>query len=90
MLGRLERGDMEFNMRTDGLESLTNQLQRMTNRLAIAVVLAASVVALGIALGVRRLPGLERYLDWLFSLGFVFSLAFGTWLIFSILRAGRR
>jgi ubiquinone biosynthesis protein len=90
MLGRLERGDVEFNMRTDGLESLSNQLQRMTNRLAIAVVLAASVVALGIALGVRRLPGLERYLDWLFSLGFVFSLAFGLWLIVSILRAGRR
>jgi ubiquinone biosynthesis protein len=90
MLGRLERGELEFKMQTDGLESLTNQLQRMTNRLAIAVVLAASVVALGIALGVRRLPGLERYLDWLFSLGFVFSLAFGLWLIVSILRAGRR
>jgi hypothetical protein len=62
----------------------------MTNRLALAVVLASSVVALGVALGVHRLRGLERYLDWLFTLGFMFSLGFGLWLVFSIWRAGRR
>jgi len=90
LLGRIERGELEFNIRTEWLESFASQFQRMTNRLAIAIVLGASVVSLGVALGVRRLPGLERYLDWLFSLGFLFSLAFGLWLIVSILRAGRR
>ena len=90
LLSRLERGELELNIRTEGLERLTNQFQHMTNRLALAVVLAASVVALGVALGVRRVPGLEHYLNWLFTLGFLFSLAFGVWLILSILRSNRR
>jgi len=90
LLSRIERGEVELNVRHEGLDSFANQFQRMTNRLALSVVLAASVVALGVALGVHRVRGLERYLDWLFTLGFVFSLGFGIWLIVSIRRTGRR
>jgi ubiquinone biosynthesis protein len=90
LLGRIERGELELNVRHEGLSNFADQLQRMANRLALAVVLAASVVALGVALGVHRLRGLERYTDWLFTLGFVFSLGFGVWLVSSIWRAGRR
>jgi ubiquinone biosynthesis protein len=90
LLGRFERGELELNVRHEGLSTFADQLQRMTNRLALAVVLASSVVALGVALGVHRLRGLERYLDWLFTLGFMFSLGFGLWLVFSIWLAGRR
>jgi ubiquinone biosynthesis protein len=90
LLGRFERGELELNVRHEGITAFADQLQRMTNRLALAVVLAASVVALGVSLGVRRLSGLERYTDWLFTLGFVFSLGFGLWLVLSIWRAGRK
>jgi ubiquinone biosynthesis protein len=90
LLGRIERGEMELNVRHEGIDAFANQFQRMTNRLALSVILAASVVALGLALGVHRLPQLERYLDWLFTLAFVFSLGFGAWLIVSIWRAGRK
>lgn len=90
LLGRIERGEIEINIRHEGLDSVTSQFQRMTNRLALAVVLAASVVALGVALGIHRLGGIERYLDWLFTLGFLGSLAFGAWLLLSIWRAGKR
>jgi hypothetical protein len=62
----------------------------MTNRLSLAMILAASVVALAVALGTHRAGDFQRYLDWLFLLGFVFSLGFGVWLLISILRAGRR
>jgi hypothetical protein len=62
----------------------------MTNRLALAMVLAASVVALGVALGVHGLPGIEGHVRILLALGFLFSLAFGAWLVASIWRAGRQ
>jgi ubiquinone biosynthesis protein len=90
LLGRMERGEIEINIRHEGLGAFASQLQKMTNRLALAVVLSASVVALVVALGVQRLRGIEQYLDWLFTLGFVFSLGFGLWLMVSIWRAGRR
>jgi ubiquinone biosynthesis protein len=90
LLGRLERGELELNMRHEGLERFTQEFQRMTNRLALAMVLAASVVALGVGIGTYGRPGAEPFLKWLFGLGFVFSLAFGVWLLGSVWRSGRR
>lgn len=90
LLGRFERGEIELSIRHEGMDAFAVQFQRMTNRLALAIILAASVVALGVSLGVHRLRGLERYLDWLFTFGFIFSLGFGLWLVASIMRAGRR
>jgi ubiquinone biosynthesis protein len=90
LLGRLERGELELKVRHERLEAVTREFQRMTNRLSLAMILAASVVALAVALGTHRAGDFQRYLDWLFLLGFVFSLGFGVWLLISILRAGRR
>jgi ubiquinone biosynthesis protein len=90
LLSRIERGEIAMNVRHEGLESVTADLQHMTNRLALAVVLAASVVALGVAMGVQHLPGLSRYLDVLFTMGFLGTVAFGVWLLISIARANRR
>jgi ubiquinone biosynthesis protein len=89
LLSRVERGDLELKLRLDGLERLSLELEGMTNRLALAMVLAASVVALAVALGVHGLRGVERYLSVLFVLGFVFSLAFGGWLLASMWTARR-
>jgi hypothetical protein len=77
-------------VRHEGLQRMTREFQGMTNRLAIALVLAASVVALGVALGAHGRTGAEPWLRVLFTLGFVFSLAFGAWLLASVWRAGRR
>lgn len=90
LLNRVERGEIEISIRHEGLGPIADQFQRMFNRLALAVLLGASVVALGVALGVQRVPGLERYMNVLFALGFVFSLSFGIALIVSIWRAGRK
>jgi ubiquinone biosynthesis protein len=90
LLGRLERGELELNMRHEGLERLAQEFQRMTNRLAMAVVLAASVVALGVGLGANGGMDATPFLKWLFGLGFFFSLTFGIWLLGSVWRAGRR
>ncbi len=90
LLGRAERGELELSVRHEGLDRFAHDLQGMTNRLALSMLLAASVVALAVALGVNGLPGGERYVRVLFAFGFLFSLAFGVWLLVSILRSGRR
>lgn len=90
LLGRLERGEMELNVQHEGLERFSNQLQRMFNRLALAVVLAASVVAMALALGVRAFPAGSAYLSWMFRIGLLFSLVFGAALVWSMWRAPRR
>jgi len=90
LMGRLERGELGLNVRHEGLESFANQFQRMTNRLALAIILAASVVALALALGVGWKPGHSQYIEWLFRLGLMFSLGFGAALVWSMWRAPRR
>ena len=90
LMGRLERGELGLNVRHEGLDAFANQFQRMTNRLALAVILAASVVALALALGVGWQPGHGRYIEWLFRLGLLFSLGFGAALLWSMWRAPRR
>jgi ubiquinone biosynthesis protein len=90
LLARLERGEMELNVRHEGLERFAHELQGMTNRLALAMILAASVVALGVALGFQGGAGLTPYLRWLFALGFLFSLAFGAWVLASIWSSRQR
>lgn len=84
LLGRLERGELELNVRHEGLSRFAEELQGMTNRLALAMILAASVVALAVALGFQGGPGFAPFLRWLFALGFLFSLAFGVWVLGSI------
>ena len=84
LLGRLERGELELNVRHEGLSRFAEELQGMTNRLALAMILAASVVALAVAVGFQGGPGFAPYLRWLFALGFLFSLAFGVWVLGSI------
>lgn len=88
ILGRLERGELELTVHHEGLDHLAPELQRMTNRLALSMVVAASVVALGVALGAHGVSGVESHLRWLFWLGFVFTLAFGVWLVWSVWRSG--
>ena len=90
LLGRLERGEVQMSVQHQGLERVTREFQRMTNRLALAVILAASIVAVGIAAGTRRNLTGDPFLEWLLRLGLLFSLVFGVWLVWNILRAGRR
>ena len=90
LLGRLERGEMQMTVQHRGLDRVTREFQRMTNRLALSVILAASVVAVGIAAGVRREVTGDPVLAWLLRLGLVFSVAFGFSVIWGIWRAGRR
>lgn len=89
LLGQLERGELEFNINHEGLPEFTRQFQQMTNRLALAILLAAMIVALGLVMLVYHPPGWEQYGGWLVGLAFLFSLGFGVWVMWAIWRAGR-
>jgi ubiquinone biosynthesis protein len=90
LLARFERGDVQIAVNHRGLERVTQEFHRMTNRLALSVILGASVVALGMAVGIRHVPALEPVIAWIFKLGLLFSLLFGASVLWGIWRAGRR
>jgi ubiquinone biosynthesis protein len=90
LLDRLERGEMQIDVTHRGLADLTREFQAMTNRLALSVILGASVIALGLAAGIRLVPALGPIVDWLFRLGLVCSVVFGVSVLWGIWRAGKR
>jgi ubiquinone biosynthesis protein len=90
LLARLDRGEVPVQVSHQGLERFTHEFQQMTNRLALSIILGASVVALGLAVGVRLGPTMAPLVTWLFRLGLLFSLAFGATVLWGIWRSGRR
>jgi len=90
LLARVERGEIALNVAHQGIENLTQEFQRMTNRLALSVILGASVVALGLAVGIRHVPELAPIVGWLLRLGLLFSLVFGASVLWGIWRSERR
>lgn len=90
LLGRVERGQLEMKVTHDGLGPAVHQFQLMLNRLAIAVLLAATIVALGLAVAIGRPEGWPRFAGWILSLAFPFTLLLGAWLVIGIWRSGRR
>jgi ubiquinone biosynthesis protein len=89
LLARAERGDLQLTVHHRGLRHVTAEFQRMTNRLALAVILGASLIALGLAAGIRHVPALEPVILWFFRLGLVFSLLFGLSIVWTMWRSGR-
>ncbi|HTM00534.1 MAG TPA: AarF/ABC1/UbiB kinase family protein [Candidatus Omnitrophota bacterium] len=89
LLGRFERGEIAIKVDHRGLESATREFQKMTNRLVLAMLLAASIVALGLAAGIRMVPALEPVVDWLFRIALLFSLAFGVSVLWGMWRSGK-
>jgi ubiquinone biosynthesis protein len=89
LLGRFERGEIAVKVDHRGLESATREFQKMTNRLVLAMLLAASIVALGLAAGIRMVPALEPVVDWLFRIALLFSLAFGVSVLWGMWRSGK-
>lgn len=90
LLARIERGELQMTVTHRGLETVTREFQRMTNRLALSVILAASVVALGMAAGIRHVPEWESVIGWIFQFGLMFSLLFGAIVVWGIWRSSRR
>ncbi len=89
LLKQMERGQIEFNINYEGLRPFINQMEKMTNRLAMAIVLGAVIVALGIVTVIYHPAIWQTFGQYLFFFAFISSLAFGAWLLWSIIRSGR-
>lgn len=89
LLEQLERGQLEVNVNMAVLREITQQMQKMTNRMALAMILSAVIVALSLVLVLYQSARWQSLSEVIFGLAFISSLAFGAWLIWSIIRSGR-
>ncbi|HVP20275.1 MAG TPA: AarF/ABC1/UbiB kinase family protein [Anaerolineaceae bacterium] len=89
LLKQMERGQLEFNINYEGLRQFASQMEKMTNRLAMAILLAAVIVALGIVLVIYHPVTWQTFGQYLFFFAFLSSLAVGAWLLWSIWRSGK-
>jgi ubiquinone biosynthesis protein len=89
LLGQVERGQFEVNLNHQLLDDLIGKLQNMTNRMALAMILSAVIIALSLVLVVYRPQTMQSFGNYLFFFAFISSIVFGAWLIWSIIRSGR-
>jgi ubiquinone biosynthesis protein len=89
LLKQMERGQLEFNINYEGLRHFASQMEKMTNRLAMAIILAAVIVALGIVLVIYHPVTWQAFGEYLFFFAFISSLGFGAWLLWSIWWSGK-
>ncbi|HID61641.1 MAG TPA: AarF/ABC1/UbiB kinase family protein, partial [Anaerolineae bacterium] len=89
LIDQLEEGDLQFTLQLRELETFLSRLDRVGNRLAISVLLAAFIVSLALLMP-SFLGGRQGWIFWLIALGFVAASVLGLWLLFSIWRSGRR
>jgi ubiquinone biosynthesis protein len=89
LVDQLEEGDLQLTLRIREIEALLVRLDRVGNRLAISVLLAAFIVSLALLMP-SFLGGRPGWIFWLITLGFVAVSFLGLWLLLSIWRSGRR
>ena len=86
LLGQLERCQLEFIINVDRIRELLPVLQHMTNRLAIAILLAGTIVALGLVMVVYQPAQWQRLGEIIFAFALVVSFSFGLWLVWGMIR----
>lgn len=89
LLGELERGELMVGTRLEGVELMLDRLERLANRLVLAVIAAAFVVGLAVLMAVYRPPGWDRWAGPLFAVGFAIAATLGAYLAWTIFRSGR-
>ncbi|MEX1024392.1 MAG: AarF/UbiB family protein [Planctomycetota bacterium] len=86
---RLRRGSFALDLRLRHLEDFGHQLERSANRMTMGMVTAALIIGTSILLTLDAGPRLLG-LPVMGLLGFVSSILLGLWLLWSIVRSGRR
>jgi ubiquinone biosynthesis protein len=87
---QLEHGNVKLNVDYEGQAELLHEMKRMVNRISLSILLAATIIALGLAV-VAYQPATAKYIvDVFLSVAFPLSLVFGVLLMGSIWRSGRK
>lgn len=90
LLARAERGELEVSLRHQELGKALAYLDRLANRLALSILLAALIVGLALLVPAFHLAERGGVITALVVLGFALASMVGLWLVVSILRSGRR
>jgi len=90
LLTQLEHGDVKLNVNHEGLDEAIYQMKRMVNRISLSILLAATIIALGLAVVAYHPASGEHTVGVFFSVAFPLSLVFGAFLMGSIWRSERR
>jgi len=90
LLSRAERGELEIAVSYRELDRTLTRLDRLANRLSISVLLAALIIGLALFIPAFNMAQqLGGATIWVVA-GFIGASILGLWLVFSILRSGRK
>jgi ubiquinone biosynthesis protein len=88
VLGMIEARDFEVRLSHVGLEGLVREIDRASNRIAFALVIAALIVGSAIVSNLGRGPSIAGY-PAVGVFGFLLAGFLGLWLAVAILRSGK-
>lgn len=87
-LRKANSGKLKFNFQHRGLEEFMPELNKMVNKLALSIIIAALLVGSALVIQVNRGPLLYGF-PIIGVLGFSFAAVLGLWLAFTIIRFGK-
>jgi ubiquinone biosynthesis protein len=88
LLAQIKEGRALVHVHHEGLEGLLNTLERIVNRLAFALVLAALVISSSVIVH-ARLPPLVHQVSAIGVVGYLLAGLMGFWLLIAMLRHGK-
>ncbi len=90
ILGQLERGNLELRVDVPAISETTRQMNRMANRIILAILVGALTIGLSMLIPSLDLTWPWGLATWLLVAGFILIITLAFWLIWSILRSNRR
>lgn len=89
LLGELERGNLKIAMQMTDVEEVSRRMERLVNRLILAIITGAFIIGLGMLMAFFHPPS-GQWAEVLFAIGFALVAALGLYLAWSVLRPRRR
>jgi ubiquinone biosynthesis protein len=89
LLEQVERGQLEMQMRMPDMNTTIDRLDRIANRLALAILAAAFTVGIGLVVRSIDLTWPWGWLTWFVIAGFVGATILGLWVMVDIWRTRR-
>lgn len=90
LLGELERGAVKIEMEVADAERFLTRLERLVNRLILAILTGALIIGLGMLMAFFHPPGGPQWVWVWFAAGFAIVALLGLYLAWSIFRPRRR
>ncbi|MEN6521227.1 MAG: AarF/ABC1/UbiB kinase family protein [Armatimonadota bacterium] len=89
LLHKAVSGTLRIEFKHKGLEELESRLDKITNRLAFALIVGSTIIGSSIIVISNRQPTGILGLPMLGVAGYLFALVMGMWLLISIIRSGK-